>query len=91
MNLIKEKNQNADHIASIHRSIDGDYDPNQLQATAKDAKRKILDLMASKFVEQLSKTESGDEEDRMEIARQALAYSLSQPYRTSSVDEDITA
>ncbi|KAA6402709.1 MAG: hypothetical protein EZS28_001764 [Streblomastix strix] len=83
--------QNADHIASIHRSIDGDYDQNQLQATAEDAKRKILDLMASKFVEQLSKTESGDEEDRMEIARQALADSLSQPNQTSAGDEDMTA
>ncbi|KAA6360076.1 MAG: hypothetical protein EZS28_044397, partial [Streblomastix strix] len=82
---------NADHIASIHRQIDGDYDPNQLRATAQDAKRKILDLMASKFVEQLSRTEPGDEEDRMEIVRQALADSLSQTNQTSSGDEDMTA
>ncbi|KAA6398635.1 MAG: hypothetical protein EZS28_005837 [Streblomastix strix] len=91
INAAVPQDQNADHIASIHRSINGDYDQNQLQATAEDAKRKILDLMANKFVEQLSKTERGDEEDRMEIARQALADSLSQTNETSSGDEDMTA
>ncbi|KAA6364776.1 MAG: hypothetical protein EZS28_039697, partial [Streblomastix strix] len=89
INSINSKDQNADHIASIYRSIIDNYGSNQLRATADDAKRMTLDIKASKFAELLFKTKPGDEEDTMENTRQALADSLSQQSQTSSGDEDM--